>query len=382
MNQESNLDNLTTEDLNKLRDEALEKVKLNCLMARGPNVKDREFANKANEHFGIYQRLGGNLSLETIINQIIPAKVTEYDTRVLGKVPKVNSKCRVLIINKCRLGDTVMTLPLLSALPKKWNKTFLASFPQAVVAEQFVNNVIDIDNNEINYSSFDLAINTLYDPDGIIGKSINERIKTVITSAFMCRPNMHMGSVLLSALAPLGITEFDIVPKLPVKTRKKTKTVAFHPSSGAVVKNWPIERWVEFVKQMDAPALLISGPKDDSVTAEFISKHPCTQVLRGSSVIELSERLAECALFIGHDTGVTHLAAAVGTPTIALFAGSNPTIWAPKGKHVRVITPSTLENIQTNVFTMSDIKKITVEFLLKEASQYYKQILSGSTIHG
>jgi ADP-heptose:LPS heptosyltransferase len=41
-------------------------------------------------------------------------------------------------------------------------------------------------------------------------------------------------------------------------------------------------------------------------------------------------------MYIGNDSGITHLAAAVGTPVLALFGPTNPEVWAPRGPHVRV----------------------------------------------
>jgi heptosyltransferase-3 len=59
--------------------------------------------------------------------------------------------------------------------------------------------------------------------------------------------------------------------------------------------------------------------------------------LLNANLSELSLALNECRLFVGHDTGVTHLAAAVGTPTVALFGATDPAVWAPLGEHVRVV---------------------------------------------
>jgi ADP-heptose:LPS heptosyltransferase len=49
--------------------------------------------------------------------------------------------------------------------------------------------------------------------------------------------------------------------------------------------------------------------------------------------------LARCAAFIGNDSGITHLAAAVGAPTLAVFGPTDPALWAPRGKAVRVVGP-------------------------------------------
>jgi heptosyltransferase III len=47
--------------------------------------------------------------------------------------------------------------------------------------------------------------------------------------------------------------------------------------------------------------------------------------------------LERCALFLGNDSGITHLAAAVGTPTIALFGPASASAWEPGGEHVSVL---------------------------------------------
>ncbi|MBT4227223.1 MAG: hypothetical protein HOD74_06615, partial [Verrucomicrobia bacterium] len=52
---------------------------------------------------------------------------------------------------------------------------------------------------------------------------------------------------------------------------------------------------------------------------------------------ELAPRLAKCAGYVGHDTGVTHLASALGLPTLVLWGPSHETIWRPLGEKVRVL---------------------------------------------
>jgi ADP-heptose:LPS heptosyltransferase len=62
--------------------------------------------------------------------------------------------------------------------------------------------------------------------------------------------------------------------------------------------------------------------------------------LAGAVVIEdlyqLACHLAQASLYVGNDSGITHLAAAVGTPVLALFGPTDPAVWAPRGEHVRV----------------------------------------------
>jgi heptosyltransferase-2 len=61
----------------------------------------------------------------------------------------------------------------------------------------------------------------------------------------------------------------------------------------------------------------------------------------------LANLLQNCSFFLGHDSGISHLAAAVGTPSLLLFGPTDPAIWAPQNAQVRVLRSRnrTLEEI-------------------------------------
>jgi heptosyltransferase-3 len=59
--------------------------------------------------------------------------------------------------------------------------------------------------------------------------------------------------------------------------------------------------------------------------------------LRGLSLERLAAFLASGCLVIGNDSGVTHLAAALGTPTIAIFGPTSPAVWAPRAAQVKIV---------------------------------------------
>ena len=74
--------------------------------------------------------------------------------------------------------------------------------------------------------------------------------------------------------------------------------------------------------------------------------------------MELAGRLQNCALFLGHDSGISHLAAAVGTSCLLLFGPTDPAIWAPANPEVRVLRAPSL--------TMAGIEVPTVLAALRE----------------
>ncbi|RKY65305.1 MAG: hypothetical protein DRP99_00395, partial [Candidatus Latescibacterota bacterium] len=50
--------------------------------------------------------------------------------------------------------------------------------------------------------------------------------------------------------------------------------------------------------------------------------------------------LARCSAFVGNDSGIAHIAAAVGTPTVVIFGPTEPEVWGPRGRNVRVVRAS------------------------------------------
>jgi ADP-heptose:LPS heptosyltransferase len=57
----------------------------------------------------------------------------------------------------------------------------------------------------------------------------------------------------------------------------------------------------------------------------------------GLTLTELAAVLEKCRGFVGNDSGITHLAAAVGAPVVALFGPASSLIWEPRGKKVRIV---------------------------------------------
>jgi len=112
--------------------------------------------------------------------------------------------------------------------------------------------------------------------------------------------------------------------------------VAVHPGSGSPAKNWP---WARFVDAARALAgghrwLLVAGPAERDVEVEV----PADAVLaRDWPLRLLGAALARASVFLGNDAGVSHLAGAVGAPTLALFGPTDPALWAPVGPRVKTL---------------------------------------------
>ena len=120
--------------------------------------------------------------------------------------------------------------------------------------------------------------------------------------------------------APLGQ-----IPRIAVETIREPYAV-IHPFSGSPRKNWPLEKFRSVASRLRLPVRWCAGEDDP----------PLLEAVYIPDLLELARFLAGAALYIGNDSGITHLAAAVGTPTLAIFVDSDPAVWAPRGSHVRV----------------------------------------------
>ncbi len=112
--------------------------------------------------------------------------------------------------------------------------------------------------------------------------------------------------------------------------------VLLHPGSGGRAKCWPIENWLRLsqeLHQLHFHVALLLGPIEEELWPEEIISRLASagKIIRGKTVPELAALLAASHMFVGNDSGVSHLSAAVGTPTLAIFGPTDPTLWRPLG---------------------------------------------------
>jgi ADP-heptose:LPS heptosyltransferase len=107
--------------------------------------------------------------------------------------------------------------------------------------------------------------------------------------------------------------------------------LAVHPGSGSPSKNWPLTRFLEAARSLSgaSPWLLVAGPAEEVLVAP-----PGSILAREWPLRVLAAVLARAGLFLGNDAGITHLAAAAGAPTLALYGPTDPALWAPVGPRV------------------------------------------------
>jgi ADP-heptose:LPS heptosyltransferase len=121
------------------------------------------------------------------------------------------------------------------------------------------------------------------------------------------------------------------------------KRVWIHPGSGSRDKMWPLSRFLEVSKRLRSnnwQTDYIIGPAE-TFLAKPLLMNPETagSVFQVFDLIELVQLLKSGTAYIGNDSGVTHLAAFLALPTVAIFGPSDPRRWQPQGPRVMVVKP-------------------------------------------
>ena len=149
--------------------------------------------------------------------------------------------------------------------------------------------------------------------------------------------DIHVVDYHLSLFAQLALSEEERIPRLSPRMRAASgeSPVAIHPGSGSPRKNWPPERFAQLSRLIESDGkrvVWIVGPtEDDSLLP------PNAVAWRRLELPLLASLLSGCSLFVGNDSGIAHLAAAVGCSVVVLFGSSNPRVWSPRAKRVVVV---------------------------------------------
>jgi heptosyltransferase-2 len=158
---------------------------------------------------------------------------------------------------------------------------------------------------------------------------------------------VHATQAFLKPLERLAIFDADPVPRLAIETTGSlpfdVKPLALHPGSGSEAKNWPENHWVGLLQALinstGHSLLLVGGEAEGERLQRLAAALPPlrTRVAQSLPLIDLAAVLTRCRGFIGHDSGISHLAAALGLPGVVLWGETTQEIWRPMSDSVSVL---------------------------------------------
>jgi heptosyltransferase-2 len=282
---------------------------------------------------------------------------------------------RILVIRGGAIGDFILTLPAIAALRRQFPQAHLEvlGYPhiaQLALAGGLVDRVQSIEAGALAgffarggelaenladyFSEFDLILSYLYDPDRIFETNVGR----CTGAQFIVGPHrvrepaqLHAAKVYLQPLERLAIFDADPIPRLQLLPRSASidyqlstiNLLAVHPGSGSERKNWPEAKWAELLQRLISSTkfdlLLVGGESEGErlqrLAATLLPTR--TRVAQSLPLADLARRLAACRAFIGHDSGISHLAAAVGLPGLVLWGDTAEEIWRPPSEKVKVL---------------------------------------------
>ena len=291
----------------------------------------------------------------------------------------------ILVIRGGAIGDFILTLPALKALRDACPRAHIEILGYkhiAVLAENrfYAQAVRSIEYGPLSrffarnpelpaelanyFASFDLIISYLYDPDRIF----ENNLRRCGVENLLCGPSKivekagYAGRQLSRPVEDLGIRVVDLSEKVfpSIGDRQfasdflrplQRPIVAIHPGSGSKEKNWPLENWIALFSregglsgakgkgECRCPSLVIISGEADTAQTEQLEREWKDRDVRFAKNLSLPHLAAvlEGSVFMGHDSGMSHLAAAAGASCILLFGPTDPGVWAPHNQNVQVL---------------------------------------------
>ena len=120
------------------------------------------------------------------------------------------------------------------------------------------------------------------------------------------------------------------------------RVIVYHPGAGKIPNRWPADLFARLADELSAsvPAatVITSGPMDEGPVREMSGAlHTPYEVIKNQPIREVASAIRFADLVVSNDTGLMHVAAAVGTPVLSLFGPTDPGEWAPTGEKHRYI---------------------------------------------
>lgn len=294
---------------------------------------------------------------------------------------RTNSLYRWLIVRQGAIGDTILLSPLIQSIrfayPHAWIELMgvrervellvgegladSAASSERSGMERLYSDDSPLPNELIDYlHSFDVILYFAGNNRERLRRRLPIRPET-ITRVYPALPSpaqgLHCAHHYLGILDGLIEVKSPPVPRLALRSdeidevendlrsqgidRNRAFVFALHIGAGSLAKRAPLELFVQiaesFYKQAVSVCWVAQGPADSDAVSQFQAALAGREVrvLKELPLRKLAAILSLAQAMIGNDSGITHMAAAVGCPTLALFTGSDPEIWRPLGDRAR-----------------------------------------------
>jgi ADP-heptose:LPS heptosyltransferase len=291
----------------------------------------------------------------------------------------------VLVIHQGALGDFILALPafetlrhafphakliimgyprILELVEKRFYADEVLSVDQKGMASFFVREgVLDFQLSQY-FDTFDLIVVFGKDGESTIVGNLRKVCRGRILHIHSFPPwdeKVHLTDHLLKQFARYGFPESQSTPELHLKEsdrewagnfwkskgmtpEERSKVIVLHPGSGGKKKVWPLDRFLTLAhtvqNQLGSRILVVLGPAEgpeDQMAFERMGPTPPI-LAKGLTLLQLASVMKGCRFFVGNDSGISHMAAALGLATVAIFGPTDRRVWSPRGEKTFVVS--------------------------------------------
>ncbi|HPA47283.1 MAG TPA: glycosyltransferase family 9 protein [bacterium] len=285
---------------------------------------------------------------------------------------------RILVVRSGAIGDTVLLAPVVHGLRQAYpgdEIVVMGIFERVslLVGPSFATRALSLDQPGIHslYSdapdlpptTHDIFQNARWvlwfgeDRDGNLRRNLEHLCPgRVVLHSPSPEPPRHICDHLLDALDRISVPRPEFVPPLEVSKDLPPdltdilsdregggNRVIVHPGASSSEKRIAIEIWADILRSLSRERairpILLTGPEEDHLGIELAERirdlNPAR--IHDRPLREVAALLGNVDFHLGHDSGITHLAAAIGCRTVAVFCSTDPTVWSPRGPHVHVV---------------------------------------------
>jgi len=297
------------------------------------------------------------------------------------QAPEVQS---FLVIHQGALGDFILALPALASLRKAFPQARcgIMGYPRILelVRERFyAEDIFSVDQRGmasffIREGTLDLTLSRFFGTFDLIVVFGKEGEGTVVGNLRrVCRgkillihsfppwdEKVHLTDHLLRQFDRFGIPVSERIPKLHLKKsdrewardfwwvkgvspEKRSNVIVLHPGSGSKKKAWPLDRFLDLARVLQdrfgSKMLIVLGPAEgpDARKAFEGAGADAPVLANGLTLIQLASVMEGCRLFVGNDSGISHMAAALRLPVVAIFGPTDQRVWSPRGEKTVVV---------------------------------------------
>ena len=265
----------------------------------------------------------------------------------------------MLVIHQGALGDFILILPFLEILKKKYKIDIFCKDQNRDIATIFsvANKTFPIEigifsslfSNKPDKTLKEILRSYKHILIFSFSRQIEKGISSIVDKGcriFLVPPRptpklrIHVAEFIRRKLIELGLIkekEEIVYPKLTKLNRKRNPQITIiHPGAGSIRKRWDINRFLELSDMLESSNMetrFLIGPSEMDLKDIL----PKQRLIISQDIEEVVEILSSAIGFIGNDSGISHLSALMGIPTLVIFGPSDPIRWRPVGESVEVI---------------------------------------------